>query len=155
MKKEDIYIKVTHDTIGAYIAVLEKHGEPIGSVEAVSGAFKYLKCSSISGCWFTSRHNNGKSRVNWTPQDLDDFLVKEKYAIEFEKDILATHIHEKTQMTDSVFYNQVVTKSEHEYVVKNADGTASSVTLRDDKAVVEMPNGTLRIVDKSNLFKIV
>ena len=61
----------------------------------------------------------------------------------------------KMHASDSVFYNNIVTKNESKYVVKNADGTASSVTLRDDKAVVEMPNGTLRIVDKSNLFKIV
>lgn len=210
MKKEDIYIEVTPETIGAYVEVLERHGEAIGSVEAGSKTFKYLKCSPISGGWFTSRHNIGRSRVHWTPQDLEEFLNPDPFkvcikvtadtiekfqeclnklgypmfalsgsgylmctgeiwatvwepegrrVVEWTPDELHSNIlikrHERTQMTDSVLHNNVVIKSEHEYVVKNADGTASSVTLRDDKAVVEMPNGTLRIVDKSNLFKIV
>lgn len=164
MKKEEIRIRVTPRNVKEFIEVLRRNGEKFVSpsnmfngvdVDPEKFMNEYTGFRTIARfCWndywqITSDNEFG-TVLNWTPQDLDDFLAKEKYARlcnNIKRAVSLTNMHERPYVPDEHI------KSSH--VVNNADGTASSVTLRDDKAVVEMPNGTLRIVDKSNLYKIV
>lgn len=77
MKREDIYIEVTPETVGEYVAVLRKHGEKIGNVD-VYADFRHLTCIP-NGIWFVDiKSRNEPDTIFWTPEQLDKFLTELK-----------------------------------------------------------------------------
>lgn len=133
MKREDIYIEVTPDTIGAYVAVLEKHSEKIGSLEIRDG-YSCLMCNS-AGWWFVGGASLDRIPLYITDVGLDQWLTELKAAE--SKDV-----HAEPSEPDEIDIQLYAYQC----------GAFEPVTLCDDLAVVRKENGEKLIISRKQLY---
>lgn len=142
MKREDIYIEVTPDTIGAYVAVLEKHGEPIGNCSTTE-SYKYLTVMP-GNYWFVyDESDDVNGTAFWTPEHLDQWLTERKAA---EREDAHAEPSERTRRTERTGVCVLLHRLH--------DDAYASVRLCPDYVVVERHDGRMVFVNKADLFEV-
>lgn len=122
MKREEIYIEVTPETVGAYVAVLEKHNEKMDDM-SVTGSCRVIKYMYQEE-WFVGVSSDSHDTLNWTPEQLDNFLTELKEP------------------------------PAEEIYVKDSKGNWQQVTVLKGHTAVKFSNGVVGYVANEDLFTI-